>query len=108
MPTELLPDKAALTELCRRYQIVRLSLFGSRLKGTHRPDSDVDLLVVFDSEARPGLFDVCGAEIELSGLLGGMKVDLRTAEDLSHFFRDEVVSTAEVIYEATPSEGTPS
>jgi predicted nucleotidyltransferase len=39
-------------------------------------------------------------EIELSSLLGGRKVDLRTAGDLSRFFRDEVVRTAEPQYVA--------
>jgi hypothetical protein len=39
-------------------------------------------------------------EIELSDLAGGVKVDLRRAEDLSRYFRDEVVSTAEPQYAA--------
>jgi len=46
----------------------------------------------------PGLFDIAGMEIELSELVGGKKVDLRTAGDLSRYFRDEVVRTAEVQY----------
>jgi uncharacterized protein len=93
-------DPGKLEEICRRYKIIRLALFGSTLKGTARPDSDVDLLVEFHPDARPSLFDVCGAEIEFSELLGGKKVDLRTAEDLSRYFRDEVVRTAEVQYAA--------
>ena len=39
-------------------------------------------------------------EIELSGFLDGRKVDLRTPEDLSRYFRDEAVRTAEVPYVA--------
>lgn len=91
-------NDAALEALCQRYGIRRLSLFGSTLKGIDRPDSDVDLLVAFQPDAAPSLFTM--AEIELSSLLGGRKVDLRTAGDLSRYFRDEVVRMAEPQYEA--------
>ena len=62
--------------------------------------SDVDLLVEFEPGARITLLDMAQIEIELSTLLGGRKVDLRTAGDLSRFFRDEVVRTAEPQYVA--------
>ena len=88
-----------LAPVCRRHRIRKLSLFGSRLKGTARPDSDVDLLVEFEPNAVPGLLGIAAMELELSALLGGPKVDLRTAQDLSRYFRDEVVRTAEVQYE---------
>lgn len=58
MPVRIFPDQAALAGLCRRHHIQRLALFGSTLKGTARPDSDVDLLVEFTPDARPSLFDV--------------------------------------------------
>ena len=93
-------DDAALAALCRRYGIRRLSLFGSTLKGTNRQDSDVDLLVEFQPEGRPSLFTMAEIELELSPLLGGRRVDLRTAEDLSRYFRDEVVRMADLQYEA--------
>ena len=93
-------DKKQLAELCQRHQIRKLSLFGSYLKGKARVDSDVDLLVEFEPGMEPGLIGLAGIEIELGVLLGGKKVDLRTAEDLSHFFRDEVIRTAEVQYAA--------
>jgi hypothetical protein len=48
----------------------------------------------------PGLIALAGMENELSALLGGRRVDLRTAEDLSRYFRDEVVSTAEAVRDA--------
>jgi predicted nucleotidyltransferase len=92
--------KATLAPICERHRIRRLSLFGSRLKGTARPDSDIDLLVDFDPDAHPTLLDMAQIEIDLSQVLGGRKVDLRTPEDLSHYFRDEVVRTAEVQYVA--------
>ena len=81
-----------------RHTISALALFGSQLKGTARPDSDIDLLVEFIPDARPTLFDL--AQIELSQALGGRKVDVRTPQDLSRFFRDEVVRTAQVQYVA--------
>jgi len=93
-------SEAELAPICRRHRIRKLSLFGSRLKGTARPDSDVDLLVEFEPNAVPGLLGIAAMELELSTLLGGRKVDLRTAQDLSRYFRDEVVRTAEVQYES--------
>ncbi len=93
-------DQAKLAELCRRHRIRKLSLFGSQLKGTARPDSDVDLLVEFERDAQISLLDMARIEIELSPLLGGRKVDLRTAQDLSRYFRDEVVRSAEPQYVA--------
>ena len=100
MPDRLFPDRAALTALCRRHRIRRISLFGSVLKGTARPDSDVDLLVEFEPDAIPGLLGLAAIEMELSDFLGGRRVDLRTAQELSRYFRDEVMRTARVQYAA--------
>jgi predicted nucleotidyltransferase len=77
-----------------------LSVFGSTLKETARPDSDLDLLVEFEPHAKPGLVGMARIEIELSSLLDGRRVDLRTAEDLSRHFRDEVLRTATTQYAA--------
>jgi predicted nucleotidyltransferase len=93
-------DQDALAGIRRRYHIRRLSLFGSTLKGSNRPGSDVDLLVEFQPDAKPSLLTMARIEIELSSLLGGRKVDLRTAQDLSRYFREEVVRAAETQYEA--------
>jgi predicted nucleotidyltransferase len=57
-------------------------------------------LVEFMPGARPTLFDMAEIESELSGLLGGIRVDLRTAQELSRYFRDAVVNEAEVQYAA--------
>lgn len=91
-------DEATLTRFCERHHIRRLALFGSQLKGTARPDSDIDLLVEFEPDGVPGLLGIAAMELELADLLGGRKVDLRTPQDLSRYFRDEVVRTAEVQY----------
>lgn len=91
-------DQATLAGVCQRHQVRRLSLFGSQLKGTAGPDSDIDLLVEFDPDAHPTLLDLAQIEIELSQALGGKKVDVRTPEDLSRFFRSDVLRMAEVQY----------
>lgn len=93
-------SEAELAPICRRHRIRKLSLFGSRLKGTARPDSDVDLLVEFLPEARPTYFDLANIEIELSVLLDGRKVDLRTPAELSRYFRDQVQHESEALYVA--------
>lgn len=91
-------DDVVLASFCMRHRIRRLSLFGSTLNGAARPDSDVDLLVEFEPDGIPGLIGVAGMEAEFSRLLGGRPVDLRTAEDLSRYFRDDVLRTAELQY----------
>ena len=100
MSIRMFPDEAALASLCRRRDIRRLALFGSTLKGVNHPDSDVDLLVEFEEGRQPGLLGICGIAAELSALLGGRRVDLRTQADLSRYFRDEVVRTVKVQYAA--------
>ena len=92
-------SKEKLIEFCRRNHIQRLSLFGSAVHGQLRPDSDIDLLVEFEPERTPGLFSIVKMEMELSNVLG-RKVDMRTAEDLSQYFRDEVVENAKLQYQA--------
>ncbi|MGH9414712.1 MAG: nucleotidyltransferase family protein [Terriglobales bacterium] len=100
MAKQVFPDVAALAALCRQFEILRLSLFGSTLQGNARLDSDVDLLVEFKPTARPGFLTLADAQARLSALLGGRPVDLRTPAELSRYFRDEVVRSAEVQYEA--------
>ncbi|AMO37748.1 nucleotidyltransferase family protein [Thauera humireducens] len=94
------PDEKMLIAFCRAHGIRKLSLFGSTLKGTARPDSDIDLLVEFESDRVPGLLGMAELEAELSTLFGGKTVDLRTPGDLSRYFRDDVVRTAETRYAA--------
>jgi uncharacterized protein len=100
MTEGLFADRAALAELCRKHHIRRLSLFGSVLKGTAGRDSDVDLLVEFEAGWKPGLLGLAGIELEISALLGGRRIDLRTAQDLSPHFRGDVVRSAEIQYAA--------
>ena len=98
MGNNLPVPKNALEEFCRRNRIRKLAFFGSVLRPDFGPESDVDVLVEFEPGARVGFFELYDLEQELSRILGGRKVDLRTAEDLSRYFRDEVVAHAQVQY----------
>lgn len=89
----------AIADFCRRNGIRRLALFGSVLRNDFTPDSDVDFLVEYAPEARVGLFDIVGMELELSEILG-RKADLNTAGCLSQYFVDEVLREAVPIYVA--------
>lgn len=93
-------DNQQLANFCRQHHIQRLALFGSRLSGTARPDSDVDLLVQFEPGHEPGLIALSAMANELSTLYGGHPVDLRTPADLSRHFRDQVMDNAQVQYVA--------
>ena len=90
-------DRGRIAEFCRRHRIRRLALFGSVLRSDFGPESDVDVLVEFEAGQEPGLMRLSGMERELSLILG-RQADLRTPEDLSRLFRDEVAATAEVQY----------
>jgi uncharacterized protein len=86
-----------LTAFCRRHGVQRLAVFGSALRGDARDHSDVDLLVEFEPGRVPGLLSLASMELELGGLVG-REVELRTHEDLSRHFRDEVRASARALY----------
>lgn len=83
-------------QLCRKYHIRTLSLFGSVLRDDFSVDSDIDVLVEFEPGMVPG-FAFFRIQDELSQLLGG-EVDLHTPNSLSRYFRDEVKASAELLY----------
>lgn len=87
-----------IVAFCKKYpSIAKLSLFGSALSGSLQQNSDIDLLVEFEPGQTPLLFTIVTMEDELAVLLG-RKADLRTAQDLSKYFRDEVVASARALY----------
>ncbi|MEO0532553.1 MAG: nucleotidyltransferase family protein [Cyanobacteria bacterium P01_A01_bin.123] len=92
--------KSDLVDFCHRHHIRKLAIFGSVLRDDFGPNSDVDFLVEFDPKHIPGLIRLAGMELELSNLIQ-RKADLRTPKDLSRYFRDEVLQTAVVQYDAT-------
>ena len=91
-------SKTALAAFCQKHGIKRFAIYGSALREDFSPDSDIDILVEFELDRVPGLFGIAGMELELSELFSGRKVDLRTPEDLSRYFRQDALDTAEVQY----------
>ncbi len=85
-----------IAEFCRRNFIRRLALFGSILTDEFRPDSDIDVLVEFEPEKTPGL-RFFGIQRELTEMIGH-PVDLNTPNDLSRYFRQDVLASARPIY----------
>jgi len=83
-----------LAEFCRRNGIRKLALFGSVLTPNFTETSDIDVLVEFEPAARVGYLRMAALEQELSELLGGRKIDLRTPAELSRYFREEVMRAA--------------
>ncbi|MCZ6449843.1 MAG: nucleotidyltransferase family protein [Deltaproteobacteria bacterium] len=96
--TDIQLPRDKIADFCKRNQIHKLSVFGSALRRDFRDDSDIDLLVEFQPGQAPSLFDLARMERELSTLLGGRRVDLRTPKELSRYFREEVLSSARVQY----------
>ncbi len=89
-----------IAEFCLRWRVQKLSLFGSVIRDDFTPQSDVDVLVEFQPGLTPGLRYFGAMPNELSQILG-REVDLNTAQELSKYFRQEVLDEAEVIYDQT-------
>ena len=86
-----------LEKFCISNHILKMSLFGSVLKSSFKQDSDVDLLVEFDLNHVPSFFGLADMQFELEELLG-RRVDLRTPNELSIYFRDTVLEEAKRLY----------
>jgi predicted nucleotidyltransferase len=94
---------AEVAELCRRWQVVELALFGSALGDDFRPDSDIDLLVTWAPDAHLGLFAVSAMVDDLQSLLGRRVdlVDRRAVERSPNWSRrNAILSSARTIYQA--------
>lgn len=85
---------------CERNHIRKLSLFGSVLRDDFTSDSDVDVLIEFEPEARIGYFKFIDLQDELTRLMG-RHVDLNTDQDLPPSFRKKVVALAQELYRRT-------
>lgn len=85
-------DGARLDEVCRRYGVVELSVFGSVARGEARPDSDVDLLYVLAPGSHLG-FSINRLEDELSEVFG-RRVDLVSKTAVHQSMRAAVLSDA--------------
>jgi predicted nucleotidyltransferase len=87
----------SIKELCQRYRVRELSIFGSALREDFRTDSDVDLLVEFEPEAQIGFVTLSRMQRELSAILN-RPVDLVPKGGLKAKIRESVISNAKVIY----------
>lgn len=96
-------DKSRIAAFCRKWKITELALFGSVLRDSFRPDSDVDVLVSFSGDAEWGLLDHVTMEDELSALLG-RKADLVTRRSVersgNRIRRQAILESAERVYAA--------
>jgi uncharacterized protein len=93
LPTE------AIGEICRRYHVHELSVFGSAARGDMKPESDIDILVEFEPHAPIGLWEFGDLEDELARLLE-RKVDLVSKRGLKPRVRPYVLRDAKVVYAA--------
>ncbi|MEK7409655.1 MAG: nucleotidyltransferase family protein [Acidobacteriota bacterium] len=92
-------DREKLAEICHRYQVRELSVFGSAVHGALRPDSDVDFLVEFLPQAEIGLLEFAGLMLDLSALIG-RKVDLVSKGGIKPLIRHSVLAEAQPVYAA--------
>ena len=99
LPIQL--PKAQINKFCKNWKINELALFGSILRDDFRPDSDIDVLVTFGSNADWSLFDHVKMQQELENILG-RKVDLVSKRAIEHSHnwirRQEILETAKIIY----------
>ena len=91
--------KDKISVFCKQNQVRRLSFFGSVLREDFGPDSDVDILVEFEPGTRMGLIRLSGLEIELGKIIG-RKVDLNTPGFLNKYYRNKILTEADVQYDA--------
>lgn len=102
MIAEIEEHRAELEELCRRYRVRRLEMFGSATTGAYRSgESDIDLLVEFEAEARPGYADRYFGLLESLEHLFGVPVDLVAVTAIKNpYFLEAVTRTKALLYAA--------
>lgn len=92
-----------IERFCIRWNIVELSIFGSALRDDFKPDSDIDVLISFHTNARPTLFQLARMQLELEEIFG-RSVDLSTRRGIENsrnpIRRQNILSTARTIYVA--------
>ena len=91
-------DLEKIKNFCISNHISNLSLFGSILTENFNDSSDIDLLIEFEPDFIPGFIGLMELQFNLSKIFNNRKIDLRTKNDLSRYFRQEVLNQAVVIY----------
>jgi len=90
-------QKKKIENFCKKYHIVSLALFGSVLTSHFSEKSDVDVLINFEKKHIPHLLGIVQMESELTDIIG-RPVDLKTLNDLSPYFREDVLARAKLVY----------
>lgn len=93
-------DHESLKQVCRACRVRRVILFGSETRGLATPNSDIDLLIDYDPQARTTLWDHWDLEEELNRIFGGRKVDLVALDGLSVHTREDILKTGIPLYES--------
>lgn len=96
-PNHIDIPKDRIADFCRRHHIRKLALFGSVLRDDFRADSDIDVLVQYEPDHAVG-FRIFDMEEELSGILGGHKVDIVNEKYLNRRLRHHILREAQVQY----------
>ena len=101
MKSRITIPREQINEFCRRWRIVELALFGSVLRDDFGSDSDLDVLVSFERETRPTLFDMIHMEEELKKIFG-REIDLVSRRGIeasrNNLRRKAILESAEVVY----------
>lgn len=84
-------QQALIADICRRYKVRRMQMFGSAAQGQERSDSDVDLLVEFIPNQYPTGFALVDMQHELSMVFDGKSVDLAFPSVLNNPFRRKAI-----------------
>ena len=98
MVNKIFPDSEEIKKFCQTNHITKMSLFGEVVRGKDSPDTEVDVLVEFDPDHIPGLLRFAGMQNQLSDMIGGREVELRTKGFLCRYTRDKVLAEAVPIY----------
>ncbi len=93
-------SEQALAEICRRFGVVELAVFGSVLRDDFRPDSDIDVLVTFGPDSKADLFDLAELQMALKDCFGRPVDVVEKAALTNPYRRPSILSTAEVVYAA--------
>ena len=88
----------AIRAYCEQRPIKRLLLFGSALRDDFSPDSDIDMLIEYAPEAKLDAYAILRQQADLCKLIG-RPVDLGTPQTLSPYIRQEVIESAEPLYD---------
>lgn len=99
IPRVLQKSKQKIAEICRKYEICELALFGSQVRGDFSAKSDFDFLVEFESDAKIDYFKYFDIQEELEKIVH-KKVDLVPKKGLKILIRQQILSEAEIIYAA--------